>query len=1494
MKSTNRILSIVLILMFLVGMVPKSSFAAAVSVDTVYSQAAEAIDSEYTYDGTDLGATLSESSTTFKVWAPTATEVNINLYSTGSDSEDGASKLGTHVMSKDMVNESWNGVWKATIEGDLKNIYYTYTITAENTTNTAKTTKETQDIYSYATGVNGKRSLVCDMDMTDPDGWENDSHVLTDNQNQSVIWDIHVKDFSYDPSSGVSDTNRGKYLAFTENGTTVNAMGITPTCIDYLKELGITTVKLLPIFDFQAVDEEKSQSQYDFGYNPLNLAVPEGSYSSNPFDGNVRINELKQMVMALHNAGISVIMDIDFSHTFSTDSAFQSTVPNYYYRMTRTGAFSNGSGKGNELASERYMMRKYIIDTCLHWINEYHLDGLNFKDIGLMDVETVNILRAELDKVDPRIIMMGNSGAVSDSYHPTNTCSGVPFNHATQANASMIDERVALYNQTCSEGLAGIPTVIDALDKGFVQGNGYYARNLRQAIRANSASTYIWESTAPSQCVNYSCTNETLTLYDKLVLSYGDSDFDAPKETVIRANKLAAAILFSSQGMVSMLGGEEALRSKDGSNTASMTANSIKWENFVEYANVSAYYKGLLQIRANFAPLTAADNAYENSFIFNHNFTAITNHIAYTVANDTENQWSKLAFIFNSDTHAASITLKDTSVTEWVVIADNQSAGVEKLYEVSGSTFSVPAQSAVIAVEKQSFEAVSVATELGKVTVNYIDSLSGDKIAPSTILQGTIGTKYETSPYMASPVSDMIPDSTEGETVGVFQKEAQEVTYSYTEKKKGYVLVNHLLESDGQLISREAFEGQPGDNYETREIQILGYKVNSDRLPANYIGTIPEDGTVEQINYYYTKVTPEIKINIKHNGNLTWEPTLWIWGNDIYGNDTQNYSPDSTAVWPGINATDNDGDGWYNYSFTFNDIGSFSIIVSKNGHTQTNDIVGIVDDQIWIIIDDESIYSGNYCTFYSDNPEINPDAPEIVFNSKYSPSASAAIFSELDKYYDGKPAELPEDGYACGNGDSVKIKWYKNHMGSLGEEVVPIDVGTYFVEVSNGNISAQKFFRIFKANLQSPEGIVAVDETIIGQNDGKLTNVDSTMEYRKEGETNYIAITGTEVLNLAPGKYYVRYAETENHRASPDKEVTISVGGKKTATITDVSDISKTYDGTAVKNPTYTYTDGADGQITVNWYADNNGTKGDSLAEAPTNAGTYWVGVSASEGASYNAVDEVSSQFTIAKANPAIETAPTASRVIIGNTLSASELTDGVASVSGTFAWKDGSELLDTEGTARKTVVFTPEDSTNYNTLELDVDVSVILCDTESGEHSFTNLQKNEAEHWYICINCDAEMPNSREKHKDGTPTCTDKAKCSVCAEEYGEANGHGETEIKNEMPATCDAEGYTGDKHCTICGEKLESGAHTPKTEHSYEWVIDKEPTETETGIKHEECSACKDKRNVDTVIPKTETDSPQTGDYSKTMLWMILACISTVGIVATTALGKKKRYQA
>lgn len=460
--------------MMITGMCAADVSAAEKKTVTDYQAYAANLDKS-AYSGNDLGASYSKKATTFKVWSPNAASVRVNIFEHGSDNEGDAGSIMSRAMSLDKTT----GVWSVTINGDLLNKYYTYSVTH------GKTTKETADVYAKACGVNGQRSMVVDLSTTNPDGWENDKHVLVQNQTDASVWEISVADFSSSESSGVSEANRGKYLAFTEEGTTVNGVqGASSTCVDYLKKLGVKYVQIMPFYDFGSVDESKNiMDQYNWGYDPVNYNCPEGSYSTNPKKGEVRIKECKQMIQALHNAGIGVIMDVVYNHTYTSDSWLQRTVPNYYYRMNNDGTFSNGSGCSNDTASEHLMFRKYMIDSVTYWASEYHIDGFRFDLMGLHDVTTMNSIRTALDNLyadgsGSQILMYGEAWDMA-----TNCDEGTVL--ASQKNLKQLSDRIGAFDDTIRDAIKGST---GGTDGAFVQ-EGSRRANLKTGIAGQSDTT---------------------------------------------------------------------------------------------------------------------------------------------------------------------------------------------------------------------------------------------------------------------------------------------------------------------------------------------------------------------------------------------------------------------------------------------------------------------------------------------------------------------------------------------------------------------------------------------------------------------------------------------------------------------------------------------------------------------------------------------------------------------------------------------------------------------------------------------------------------------------------------------------------------------------------------------------------------------------------------------------------------------------------------------
>lgn len=791
------------------------------------------------YSGNDLGASYSKKATTFKVWSPNAASVRVNIFEHGSDNEGDAGSIMSRAMSLDKTT----GVWSVTINGDLLNKYYTYSVTH------GKTTKETADVYAKACGVNGQRSMVVDLSTTNPDGWENDKHVLVQNQTDASVWEISVADFSSSESSGVSEANRGKYLAFTEEGTTVNGVqGASSTCVDYLKKLGVKYVQIMPFYDFGSVDESKNiMDQYNWGYDPVNYNCPEGSYSTNPKKGEVRIKECKQMIQALHNAGIGVIMDVVYNHTYTSDSWLQRTVPNYYYRMNNDGTFSNGSGCSNDTASEHLMFRKYMIDSVTYWASEYHIDGFRFDLMGLHDVTTMNSIRTALDNLyadgsGSQILMYGEAWDMA-----TNCDEGTVL--ASQKNLKQLSDRIGAFDDTIRDAIKGST---GGTDGAFVQ-EGSRRANLKTGIAGQSDTTTGWAN-VPSQCVTYASCHDNLCLYDKLVGSvYGaDGKYRKRYEDLVAMNKHSAAIVITSQGIPFSLGGEEFCRSKDGdenSYASSRKENMLDWENVDLYSDVIEYYRGLYKIRDAFAAFSDSTAATANSLTYLSDVPKGV--MGYTINNTESGKWSQMCVIFNGSDSAQNVTAKG----DWVVLADNKTAGLRNIKNVTNSV-KVEAHSAVIMVDTKSYDSAGIMDDEGAVVIDYYDNKT-EKLIKSQTLTGELGTSYDVTNLASTLNYDV--KKTDGEIKGVFTDQVGHAKV-YVEEYDGEistVTIKFVDETNNTEIEDSFLvKNRKGEQYYTPDLpSIKNYKLVLDDLPTNGAGKL--DSASKTVTYKYTRVTDD-------------------------------------------------------------------------------------------------------------------------------------------------------------------------------------------------------------------------------------------------------------------------------------------------------------------------------------------------------------------------------------------------------------------------------------------------------------------------------------------------------------------------------------------------------------------------------------------------------------------------------------------------------------
>jgi len=619
----------------------------------------------YTYSGTDLGATWTAEKTTFRLWAPTAEEVTINLYQSGDvDSDDLLRQLPMHRDVK--------GTWVAESTDDLNGIYYTYLVMVDGHM------CEACDPYAKTTGVNGDRAMVIDMASTNPPGWDQDSNPNAElNITDVVLYELHIRDLSMHKSARIR--NKGKYLGLIEPGTTTK--GGYPTGLDHMKSMGITHLHLLPVFDYGWTDESRRSPQFNWGYDPVNYNVPEGSYASDPFNGAVRVREFKQMVKGLHDNGISVVMDVVYNHVFEAENfCFNKIVPDYFSRKDSGGKFSNGSCCGNDTASERSMVRKYIVDSVKYWAEEYHIDGFRFDLVGLIDIDTIRDLMAEVKKSHPGVIFYGE-GWTMDTHM---TKPGLDL--CTQSNSAKIPG-FAFFSDTIRDLMRGSVFYEDA--PGYVHG----ALVSKDALESCFMGVPAW-CAEPSQSVNYVSCHDNNTLFDRIALAAPDT----PEEILIRMNNLAAAFSILSQGVPFMQAGEEMLRSKPGrksrfdenSYRSPDKINSIKWENLEreEYRSVVDYYRGLIRFRKKHPSLRlmSRDEVWKKV----HPVSCGNDHVvAFRIDEGTR----ELFVVFNADTHTVIMHLPDG---KWDMHINSTTATTDVLKTVKGQVMVSPISAMVL------------------------------------------------------------------------------------------------------------------------------------------------------------------------------------------------------------------------------------------------------------------------------------------------------------------------------------------------------------------------------------------------------------------------------------------------------------------------------------------------------------------------------------------------------------------------------------------------------------------------------------------------------------------------------------------------------------------------------------------------------------------------------------------------------------------------------
>ena len=625
------------------------------------------LDDEFRYDGKDLGAHCSEGGSIFKVWSPFADRVELRLYQDGE----------TDIYRKQELVPDGHGTWKLELPENLHGTYYDYRVWFGGET------VRTADPYATACSCNGCRSLVLDLRQTDPEGFAQDKAPACGPEN--IIYELHVKDFSYDRDSGVPEKYRGKFKAFTVKKTN----GSYPTCMEYLKELGVTHVHLLPIFDFGELDEAGADTQYNWGYDPVNYNIPEGSYATDPFDGATRIRECKEMVQAFHESGIRVVMDVVYNHTCNADSWLERMAPGYYNRRFEDGSLSNGSSCGSDIAAGRAMVDNYIADSVMYWAKEYHIDGFRFDLMGLLTVELMNRIQEELDSEfgSGEKLVYGEPWRAQES--PMESGTRAPLKN----NIRYLNEKIAVFSDDTRDVIKG--HVFYEEIPGFVNGGSGLEENVLRAVSGWRKNQMDFMPKSCSQVVNYISAHDNLTLWDKLVISMhggkgknneycesaaktdDDSIFTVKYADVLRANRLAALIYFTCQGNLFMQAGEEFGRTKRGDHNSFRSApevNMLRWHQSLEYGDLVDYYKGLIRLRKKLPGLYDKSPDAVNR-IFDEKVLG-SSKVSFKVDNSGDgSEWEQVFIVYNADTQDASVTVPDGN---WFILADESEADCRK------------------------------------------------------------------------------------------------------------------------------------------------------------------------------------------------------------------------------------------------------------------------------------------------------------------------------------------------------------------------------------------------------------------------------------------------------------------------------------------------------------------------------------------------------------------------------------------------------------------------------------------------------------------------------------------------------------------------------------------------------------------------------------------------------------------------------------------------
>ncbi len=657
-----------------------AALSASALAATPHANAQSAMDQGYnslpSYDGQDLELLVDQNGTHFALWSPQAQDVRVNLY------RDGRNYGSNYYV--DMTKDE-HGVWRGSSRKDLTGWFYTFSVLHDG-----KWLEETPGVWAKAVGINGKRAAIIDFAKTNPEGWEKDHGPELKSYTDAIIYEMHHRDFSVHPSSGIA--NKGKFLALTEKGT-VNGSGIA-TGIDHLKELGVTHIHILPSFDYNSVDETNLPANtYNWGYDPVNYNAPEGSYSTNPSDPATRVREMKEMVKAAHDAGLGVIMDVVYNHTaVNDDSNFSLTAPGYYYRHRPDGSYSDASGCGNETASEREQMRNFIVNSVKYWAKEYHIDGFRFDLMAIHDIETMNRVARELHAINPNIIIYGEGWTAGDS--PLPVAQRALKDHAYQMPG------VAVFSDDIRDAVKGHYSRED--DPGFATGKHGNEETVKIGIVGATAHPQVDYSKgnnskkpyakSASQVINYVSCHDDLCLTDKLYRSMPGST-EADRQ---RAARLAQTIVFTSQGTPFMFNGEEVFRSKKlvhNSYNRPDSINAIDWSLLDKNADQYKYYRNLIALRKAHPAFRMSDaSEIARNLVFDN--VKEPGVISYSLKNHANSDpAAEIKVIFNGNTKPVTVKVPKG---KWTIVAEDGRIDPAGLGESRGGTLTVPATSALI------------------------------------------------------------------------------------------------------------------------------------------------------------------------------------------------------------------------------------------------------------------------------------------------------------------------------------------------------------------------------------------------------------------------------------------------------------------------------------------------------------------------------------------------------------------------------------------------------------------------------------------------------------------------------------------------------------------------------------------------------------------------------------------------------------------------------